>query len=309
MTAQDAKGIKGSVFDIERYATEDGPGIRTAVFFKGCPLRCPWCANPESQRKEPEIMYYRSLCSGCGSCLKNCPHKAILASEDFGLVTDNSRCAGCGLCVKNCLYDARKRSGSMLSAGEVLETVLKDAIYYETSGGGVTFSGGEPMMQPDFLEALLLLSKESGLNTALETCGMPGAWEKVLPMLDLVYADVKHVDRGKFSAHVGADITPFLETIRSICARHQNVAIRVPCIPDFNQTEEDMRQIFAFIRELQPEVPRVELLPYHRLGRDKYKSLGRTYAMEAYEQLDPKALAGFAAMAREMGLHAAIGPA
>lgn len=319
-SVEDSKSVRGFMFDIERYATEDGPGIRTVVFLKGCPLRCRWCANPESQRASADLLYYKTHCVLCSRCIQQCPAHAIAVSDMYGLVTDPMKCIACGLCEKNCFYGARKVSGKEVCASEVIETVLKDKLFYEESGGGITLSGGEPLMQPQFAKALLKLSKENGLHTALETCGFQGLragrsagmlydeWAAVLPLLDVLYFDIKHVDADKCKDQMRTEIAPLLRTSRFVCDRHDNVLVRIPCIPGFNHSMADMREIFAFIQTLGKGLKAVELLPYHRLGRDKYACLARPYEMGDAEQLDYEALTPYAILGKDMGLPVRIGP-
>jgi pyruvate formate lyase activating enzyme len=304
----DAEKIKGRIFDIERYATEDGPGIRTVVFFKGCMLRCKWCSNPESQRMNKEVMHYALKCVGCGKCIQNCPEGAISRSEQYGLVTDQAKCTGCGQCAKNCFYSARKVSGDDVTAAEVMETVLKDKLFYKNSGGGITLSGGEPLLQPAFARALLELSRREGLHTAMETCGMPcDRLAELMPLLNLLMMDLKHVNLEKSKEQLGVDYAPALECLCMASEKHGNVVIRIPCIPGFNHSAEDMKEIFTFAATLHKGVKRLELLPYHRLGREKYLCLGQSYAMGETEQLTPEELMPYADMGRKMGVNVVVG--
>jgi pyruvate formate lyase activating enzyme len=304
------QNIEGKVFDIERYATEDGPGIRTVVFLKGCPLSCKWCANPEALSGKTQVMFYASLCHACNKCIENCPNGAIQKSEKFGLITNQNKCTGCGLCEQNCYFSARKLTGKSMTAKKVMDVVIKDQLFYETSGGGITISGGEPFLQPLFLQALLQLSKKSGIHTAIETCGMiinQDVLEKTLPLLDLVYFDIKHVDKSKLMTSTGADGSIILDNVKKICEMHQNVVVRIPCIPTFNQTKADMNAIFAFLKTLGSGLKRVEILPYHRLGKDKYACLGLDYAMGDIDQLDKDDLLEYVSDAEKMGLTVCAG--
>lgn len=300
---------KGKIFDIERYAIEDGPGIRTLVFLKGCPLRCAWCANPESQSFQSDLMFYANKCSGCGKCVAQCPVQAISPSEKFGLVTDLSLCTRCGLCAKNCFYLARKVSGRETTAAEVLETVLRDKQYYENSGGGVTFSGGEPFAQPGFLQALLHLSKENGLHTAVETCGaVPFSnISPCLPLLDLVFFDLKHTDDEKLLAYTGQTGEVPRANLKAVCNAHENVVVRIPVVPTFNHTTDEIRFMFEFVSQLGPGLSHVELLPYHRLGGVKYACLGRDYSLAEQEPLTKADMAPYLELAQSMQIPAFAG--
>jgi pyruvate formate lyase activating enzyme len=188
--------LSGQVFDIERFATKDGPGIRTLVFLKGCNLSCVWCQNPEGQKRGLEIMYYANLCHACGRCIEICPKKAISISTEFKLLTDQEVCRQCSLCVDSCFYGARKTIGNTMTISEVMAEVVKDAAYYESSGGGVTVSGGEPLLQSGFTAAILKACRDEGIHTALETAGAVTwkSFETVLPFLDLVFYDIKCMD-------------------------------------------------------------------------------------------------------------------
>lgn len=304
----DTGQISGRIFDIERYATEDGPGIRTVVFFKGCPLHCRWCANPESIRSKPDILYYSSRCVDCGKCVQNCPAQAIRMSQKYGLITSTEKCIGCGKCEQICLYEARKLSGKLVTADQVMQIVLKDREYYKTSGGGLTVSGGEPFLQPRFLKAVLTLAKQNNIHTAMETCGMMGNIvdiDAILSQLDLVYVDVKHTHSVKLKEQTGTDSSTILQSINTICKKHPNVVIRIPCIPKFNHSEDEMHDILSFICTL--ECCRVEILPYHRLGREKYTCLSREYQMGEIDQLDRAALLKYQEDGIKMGLSVSIG--
>ena len=297
----------GYIFDIERFATGDGPGIRTVVFLKGCPLRCLWCCNPESQRTLPDILLYADKCAGCGRCITACPQKA-LESKEGRIRWDSALCNACGNCEETCYHNAVKLSGRLYAVDEVVDRVNRDRGFYERSGGGVTFSGGEPVLQGSFLAALLRAAKESGLHTAVESCGLPSpVWAHILPDIDLLYLDFKHVDPAKYRAQLGVDYPPYLENIGRLAGAHPNVVFRVPCVPGFNHTEKDYEQIAAAIAELGGS-RRVELLPYHRLGRDKYYSLGLGYPLEGVAQMAKSQLIPICEIFKQHGLDAVVIP-
>lgn len=299
--------IFGQVFDIERFAIKDGPGIRTVVFLKGCNLSCDWCQNPESQNRDREIMYYGKLCRACGRCIAVCPEHAISEQQEFGLLTDKSTCIRCGQCVDACYYGARKMVGRAMTISEVMADVRKDKAFYDSSGGGITISGGEPLLQPDFTTEILKVCKEEGIHTVLETAGAVG-WrnlEMVLPFLDLIYFDIKCMNPELHRRTVGVDNAVIHENVVSLSKVFRNVIIRIPVIPEVNDTVEEQSSIYSFVLSL-PGIDRVELLPFHRLGLGKYRGLGRRYSMEIFKSLRPEACETFAAIARSMGLEAAI---
>lgn len=277
----------GRVFDIKRGATGDGPGLRTLVFLKGCPLRCRWCANPESQSVKPQVMYYPKLCVDCGKCVAACPTHAIRSDERFGLVTDEAACTACGLCEEACLYGARKLMGREMSVSDVMETVRRDKAHYINSGGGVTVSGGEPLMQPDFILALLKACKQDGIHTAMETCGY-ASWESlaaVLPYLDLIFYDLKIVDAKDHKEATGRDNARILENLKKLnMAYGGEIIVRIPYIPGYNDDIKTQEGIYRYVGCLK-RVNRIEIMPYHRLGESKYTGLGREYALSGVPQV------------------------
>jgi pyruvate formate lyase activating enzyme len=267
--------VKGTVFNIQRYSIHDGPGIRTTVFFKGCPLRCVWCQNPESQAFQQELFYNKERCKGCGRCLTACPEKASEIVEGHSR-TDRTLCKACGACAEVCPEEARVLMGKSVSAKEVFAEVNKDAIFYERSGGGVTLSGGEPLAQPEFSIQILSQCKSSGIHTAIETCGH-APWETVegvLKVVDLVLYDLKHMDPIEHRKITGVSNALVLENLKRIYHEsHVALAIRIPVIPGFNDTPENMEATASFIvKDLDASVP-VHLLPYHRLGDSKREQM------------------------------------
>jgi pyruvate formate lyase activating enzyme len=282
----------GRVFDIQRWSLHDGPGIRTSVFLKGCPLRCNWCSNPESQDGHPELAYFVDNCIRCGRCVGLCPHGAITVQAG-GMLTDRAICmAKCYrsnsfepfACLARCYGGGRKQIGIMMSVQDVLREVTKDALIYEQSEGGVTFTGGEPMAQFDFLRALARASKEAWLHVAIETCGHAPWWkyEKVLPFVDFVFLDIKHLDSERHAELTGRPNTLILENASRIAEYMQSkrgaVVVRTPVIPGVTDADA-IDAIADFICRRMPGVSTYELMPYHRLGRGKYRDIGRTYDM------------------------------
>jgi pyruvate formate lyase activating enzyme len=272
MTQNNQRGV---VFDIQRYSIHDGPGIRTTIFLKGCPLRCYWCQNPESQSDTPEILFDASKCTGCGACVEVCTTGAARLSEGKAII-DRAVCRGCGKCVEACLNEARRLVGKEMTVEEVMQPVLKDVRFYENSGGGVTLSGGEPTAQPDFALALLRRCKELGLHTVVETCGC-AAWplfEQILEYTDLVFYDLKHLDPAKHFEGTQVKNLLILENAKRIQALKPMI-VRVPLIPGFNDSPAAIEATVRFVKSELPSTP-IELLPYNKLGEGKYGRLDRS---------------------------------
>ena len=267
---------EGTVIDVQRFSLEDGPGVRTSVFLKGCPLRCGWCCNPESQRVNPELMFWAANCVACGACLDVCAREARSLTAG-GLEWDRARCSRCGECVEICPAHATVWSGRVRSAGDVIREVLRDAPFYE-DGGGLTLTGGEPTLQPDFALALLRLAKAEHLDTAIETTGN-APWESLemlLPYVGLWLYDVKHLDSQIHRRYTGLGNELILSNLRKLAGLGAPIRVRVPLIPGVNLTEENLRQTAAFVEALGGAVRSVDLLPFHKLGTAKYQALGRT---------------------------------
>ena len=251
------------LFDIQKNSFVDGPGIRTTVFFKGCNLHCAWCHNPESQSPKPQMMFYKNKCTGCGKCKEKCPHNLEL-------------CELCGKCTIYCPHDAREICGREYTIDEVMREIVKDKIFYENSGGGVTFSGGECMLQSDFLEEILKECKKEEIHTAVDTAGyIPfEKFERILPYTDLFLYDVKCYDSNKHKKYTGAPNELILENLKKLLQCRKSVWIRIPIIPTVNDTAEEMTAIRKFLDTYgQPE--KIELLPYHAMGEHKYTALGK----------------------------------
>jgi pyruvate formate lyase activating enzyme len=280
---------RGIVFEIERYALKDGPGIRTVVFLKGCLLRCLWCSNPESQEPAAQLVYWQEKCLDCGSCIRACPHGA-LARGTAGIVIDRGRCRACGTCTRVCNAEALVLLGRSMSAEEILREVQKDAAFYRTSGGGVTFSGGEPFEQQELLLETARLCRSARIHTAVETSGLV-PWERIaetLPALDLVLFDLKEMDPERHRAFTGVDNRLVLENFEKLMKTGKAVIVRVPVIPQHNDRRENFTAMIEFLKRAAPGI-RVDLLPYHRLGKGKYRRLGIVYRLE---ELDPPAPGG-----------------
>lgn len=267
------------VFNIQSYCIHDGPGIRTTVFVKGCPLRCLWCANPESNAAYPELMTYASKCTGCGRCIGACREGAITIKEREGkyiACTDRAKCVNCGSCVSTCYNSAREIAGKRMSVGEVIETVKKDKLFYDGSGGGMTISGGEALAHPDFSANLFAAARAARIHTAIESsCFAPReVVDRVFAHVELGLLDIKHMDSARHRELTGVPNDLILENIRHIHNDlHVPVILRLPTIPGYNDSPENIRAAAAFAASLGPDVS-VNLLPYHRLGDSKSESLG-----------------------------------
>ncbi|MCF7953711.1 MAG: glycyl-radical enzyme activating protein [Spirochaetales bacterium] len=297
-----------NVFEIERYATEDGPGIRTVIFLKGCNLRCVWCQNPESQDSRAQVMYYQQKCVGCRKCVEACPENAIYFDKQYGYVTDHAKCTVCGACVDACFYDARKIIGKEYSVEELFKEIVRDAGFYKESGGGVTFSGGEPMLQSDEISELAQLLKQEGIHTSIETAGAViwDRFESLLSYIDLFYYDVKHIDSEAHRKYTGAPNELILENLKVLSRRHEHVIVRIPVVPGVNNSSEILKRIYQFLAE-ETNIKRVELLPYHRLGMGKYAGLGMEYLMGDTESLAEEDCYPFAEIGKQYDLRVSVG--
>ncbi len=271
---------KGIVFNIQRFSTHDGPGIRTTVFLKGCPLTCHWCSNPESQYGKPQLMIRDLKCSGCGACAPACPEQAIVVSKGGIRQIKWENCNNCFACVHACLYQALTAVGTYMSADEVVQTVEKDMIFYKNSGGGVTFSGGEILSQHHFLEQLLIRSREKGIHNCIDTTGFAPerVIKKIAPLTDLAMIDIKHLDNRKHEEGTGVEnrlILKNLELIVDIVPTW----IRIPLIPGYNDDVEHIKKVAGLASELGVE--KVSMLPYHEGGISKTKQIGLHSKKEA----------------------------
>jgi len=270
---------QGNIFNIQRYSIHDGQGIRTLVFFKGCPLRCIWCANPESQLFASDISISQHLCIQCGKCIKNCPTQAITIQTD-GVVINRDRCTRCGHCAKNCNAECLRLVGKQYTVKELIKEIQGDRVFYNASDGGVTFSGGEPFSQADFLLAVLQECKTEGIDTAVETCGF-APFEKIapcLPYIDTILYDIKHMDSIQHECLTGVDNRLILDNARKIAAAGVNMVIRVPVVPGINDSLEHLYRIVDIAKEMG--ISSIHLLPYHDFGRAKYLKMGLTYKLD-----------------------------
>ena len=275
-------GTTGLVFDIQRCSLHDGPGIRTTVFLKGCPLRCKWCHNPESLDPMPEISLTPTLCIGCGRCVQVCPRQAHRFTEDNEHLIDRDRCVRCGRCADECPAGALEMVGKEMSADEVLDEVRRDKVFYDESGGGMTLSGGEVLAQSAFGAELLRRAKAEGFHTAIETSGH-APWERLerlLPHVDLILYDLKFADSDRHREFTGVPNETIRDNLRRVCSQPRDVEVRVPMITGYNTDDGNIDAIGRFLSSL-PHPPRMHLLKYNVLAPGKYARVGRAYPLEA----------------------------
>jgi pyruvate formate lyase activating enzyme len=273
-----AGGRLGLVFDVMRFSLHDGPGIRTTVFLKGCPLRCWWCHNPESQRIDPELLYFEDRCTLCGDCLGVCPYGALY-TENGVVLTDPELCRASGECVEVCAAEARRMAGRWMSIENLLADLSRDQLFFDQSGGGVTLSGGEPLTQPAFTEQLLAELHARRIHTVLDTSGFanPVLLRRVAPNVDLFHYDLKMMDSEKHEKYTGVKNNLILSNLRLLAELGSAVIVRMPIVPGINDGDADLAAATAFLQELG--LKNVDLLPYHRIGGDKYRRLYREYQL------------------------------
>jgi pyruvate formate lyase activating enzyme len=282
--------IEGIVFNIQRYSIDDGPGVRTTVFLKGCPLSCLWCSNPESIDPMPEVTYRYTSCKRCGTCISACPTGAITLDE-AGIHIDRKNCDRCGTCVSVCMPEALKISGKKMSVEEVFKIVKKDIDYYEASGGGLTCSGGEVLSQPEFVAALFRRCREAGIHACADTSGWGSreAMETVLEYCDLVYFDLKHINAAEHKKLCGQSNDLILNNLALIAEEKVPVVLRVPLIPGCNDSKENISAIAETAARFLKDAL-VHILPYHRYGTNKYRMLDMEYPLEITESPIPEKL-------------------
>jgi len=293
---KDTEKIYGTVFNIQRYSLQDGPGIRTSIFLKGCPLKCIWCCNPESQKSGKELMYYNEKCIKCLNCVNSCPIRAI-SFEEQSIKINRKLCNLCGKCVEVCPQGAYSVVGEKMSVSDVINEVLRDFPFYNYSAGGVTLTGGEPSYQAEFSSLILKSFKQERIHTAIETCGY-AKWrnfEKILQYTDLVLFDLKIMSDEKSKELLGVSNNIILHNIKKIDELGLKTIIRMPLIPNYNDSEENLKEMAKFLKGLKRLYP-IEIIPFHQHGRSKYKALGRNYLLEEMEQMhneDAKSVVDF----------------
>lgn len=298
--------VLGTVLDIERFSVHDGRGIRTVVFLKGCPLKCEWCANPESQQLKPQIGFFRDKCAACMKCAEICPNGRLFKEQGK---LDFLNCSGCMKCVDACYYGARIQYGRQMSAAEVVKIVKRDKVFYDNSGGGVTLSGGEMSMQPGFALNILKGCKSEGIHTAVETCGYSN-WEqfsKILEYVDMLLYDIKHMDSSIHKAKTGVPNALILENAVKAAPLVKEMIIRYPVIPGFNDSLDNALALARFMKAKLKGVKRVDLLPYHSMGLSKCERIGKPYPFTLPYELSGERVQQLYELLKAEGLDVIIG--
>jgi pyruvate formate lyase activating enzyme len=301
--------VSGLLFDIKHYAVHDGPGIRTTLFFKGCPLRCWWCHNPEGISPEEELNVKPQRClEDCRLCLSSCPENALSKPDGKTIQLDREKCRTHTRCSEICPTGALEKVGKTMTVTEVMQEVNQDRIFYERSGGGITFSGGEPLQQPEFLDALLTACKKVGLHTVLDTSGhAPFALlERIRDRVDLFFYDLKHMDPDKHREMTGVSNSVILDNLKRLAKTGNGIRIRVPLITGVNDDDTHIRQMGDFLTEL-PGIRDISLLPYHSMGSQKYSNLDLPYLKPEAKPPTEEAVAGIKAALQRRGFRVKIG--
>jgi pyruvate formate lyase activating enzyme len=297
-------GVSGTVFDIKRYTLHDGPGIRVSVHLKGCPLSCWWCHNPESQSFEPQLLFKRNLCIGCMACVGACPNGAVKPDIE----TDAGKCRGAGRCADACPAGAREICGRSVEIAEIMDEILKELIFFEQSGGGVTVSGGEPLAQCDFVVSLLEECKRRGVRTAIDTCGFVDgdSLMAAAPLTDLFLYDVKHMDPEKHKKYTGADNGIILSNLAKLGKSGAEINARMPFIPGFNTDERNLRATGRFLAGVKG-VTFLSLLPYHNAAEDKHNRWGMEFKLKGTYPPTENSLLAAASIIESCGVRAVVG--
>ncbi len=295
------------ITNIQGYSIHDGPGIRTVVFFKGCPLSCKWCANPECISGKPQMGFIEILCKGCGKCIEACPNKAISPCEDKPRI-DYSRCAACGTCRDSCSYGALVKYGDLMTVDDVWDAVRRDKMFYDTSKGGVTVSGGEPLLYAQFVRSLFELCRKERIGTCIETCGFvdTDAFMEVIPVTGRFLYDLKHMDPDIHKMYTGHHNDTILKNAAFIIEHGADVVFRQPLIPGLNDLLINIEATAAFLKNLGERALNLELMPFHRMGRDKYKALNIEYPMENLDIMDNEGLNAVKKTYIDLGINCTI---
>jgi len=295
------------ITNIQGFSLHDGPGIRTVVFFKGCPLACRWCANPECISGAPQIGFIQALCARCGRCFDACPHGAVRREENVHRI-DYSRCLVCGGCAARCGYGALVRYGDTMTVEEVWDAVRRDRMFYDSSGGGVTVSGGEPLLKAEFVRELFTRCKEEGVDTCVETCGFADreAFVEILPVTDHFLFDLKHMDAAVHEKHTGQSNERILENAALLLERGADVLFRLPLIPGVNDSRENIAATAGFLTRIGASAAGLEIMPYHRMGQGKYRALDIKYHLEEIEPCGDETAESVRAAYEALGIRCVI---
>lgn len=302
-----ANAGNGIVFDIKRYTLHDGPGIRTTIHLKGCPLACLWCHNPESQSFKPQLLFRRERCIACGKCVDACPNQAVLP-KNAGFEIESDRCSGLGKCADICPAEARELCGRSMSAPDAMKALLKDRIFFEQSGGGMTLSGGEPLSQPEFCIALLRACKRYEIHTAIDTCGFVGfsVLRETIPFTDLYLYDMKHMDPEKHKDYTGVDNEVILSNLVKLGECGGTINARIPFIPGINTDEKNLRTLASFLSHVKG-LTQLNLLPYHNAAEDKHNRWKMDYKLKNLYVPTENALRSAAGIIESYGVKTVIG--
>lgn len=294
---------KGIVFNIQKFSVNDGPGIRTTVFLKGCPLRCRWCSNPESQLTDVQVLWDERKCIGCHHCVQTCPEDAV-SCINGNIVVSPRLCTGCGKCIQECPGHALKKEGEVKTVQEVIDIVKQDMPFYEESHGGITLSGGEMLLQPDFSSELFLAAKEEGISTCCETTGQadPEVFRKVIENIDIMLFDVKHWNAEKHQEFTGVTDELPTRNLKYAISIGKNVLPRIPVIPGFNDSLNDAEMLSRKLLDVHAE--KCQLLPFHQFGENKYSMLTRKYAYQNVPALHQEDLQDYLNIFRHHGINA-----